>query len=122
MGEPVAQTKTEAMPCVEPDVFDYLKQTDRLLTTQDLARLLSIHPKTIYAYVRAGGFPITRSRRTFASGAPKSLSGCVGVRLAAIKSSFLTQVCLCITNSVDRWARRLCLGVCFWLYLLRSIA
>ncbi len=57
MGEPVAQTKTEAMPCVEPDVFDYLKQADRLLTSQDLARVLSIHPKTIYAYVRRRRIP-----------------------------------------------------------------
>jgi len=57
MGEPVAQTKTEAMPCAEPDVFDYLKQADRLLTTQDLARLLSIHPKSIYAYVRRRRIP-----------------------------------------------------------------
>lgn len=57
MGEPVDRTKAEDMPCIEPDVFDYLKQADRLLTTQDLARLLSIHPKTIYAYVRRRRIP-----------------------------------------------------------------
>lgn len=114
MGEPVAQTKTEAMPCAEPDVFDYLKQADRLLTTQDLARLLSIHPKTIMRTFAADGFPITRSRRTFDSGDPKSLSGCVGVRSAAISSSSLTQVCLRITNSIDLRPRRLYLRVCFW--------
>lgn len=57
MGEPVVQTKAEAIPRAEPDVFDYLKQADRLLTTQDLARLLSIHPKTIYAYVRRRRIP-----------------------------------------------------------------
>ena len=57
MGEPVVQTKGEDIPRAEPDVFDYLKQADRLLTTQDLARLLSIHPKTIYAYVRRRRIP-----------------------------------------------------------------
>ena len=57
MGEPVVQTKAEDIPRAEPDVFEYLKQADRLLTTQDLARLLSIHPKTIYAYVRRRRIP-----------------------------------------------------------------
>ena len=57
MGEPVDQTKAEALPRTEPDVIDYLKQADRLLTTQDLARLLSIHPKTVYAYVRRRRIP-----------------------------------------------------------------
>jgi len=57
MGEPEDRTKAEDMPRAEPDVFDYLKQADRLLTTQDLARLLSIYPKTIYAYVRRRRIP-----------------------------------------------------------------
>ena len=57
MGEPVVQTKAQDIPRAEPDVFEYLKQADRLLTTQDLARLLSIHPKTIYAYVRRRRMP-----------------------------------------------------------------
>ena len=57
MGEPVDQTKAEALPRTEPDVIDYLKQADRLLTTQDLALLLSIHPKTVYAYVRRRRIP-----------------------------------------------------------------
>jgi hypothetical protein len=68
MGEPVVQTKAEDIPCAEPDVFDYLKQADRLLTTQDLARLLSITRRRFMRTFAAGGFPITRSRRTFASG------------------------------------------------------
>jgi excisionase family DNA binding protein len=57
MGEPVDQTKAEDLPRTEPDVIDYLKQADRLLTTQDLALLLSIHPKTVYAYVRRRRIP-----------------------------------------------------------------
>jgi excisionase family DNA binding protein len=57
MRAPADQTMTEHTPRAEPDVFDYLKYADRLLTTQDLARLLSIHPKTIYAYVRRRRIP-----------------------------------------------------------------
>lgn len=57
MSEPADQAKNERKPRAEPDVFDYLTLADRLLTTQDLARLLSIHPKTIYAYVRRRRIP-----------------------------------------------------------------
>ncbi len=65
-----------APPVRGPGIIDHLKNSERLMTTRELASILAISPKTIYSYAERNMIPHFKIEASSASVDVMSLNGC----------------------------------------------